>query len=157
MDELFGSSGIGTAPPGTIYSTPLFGDDSSKTNPTASSLHPQNQPAGAAVDEQPGTSAMRNPTNLTNMQRQTQSSQFLEAYEVHAERTTVLESLVRPDFERWRRLKERRRCSFERKLLTSMGTIVEELKKNKQTTRANYKLATKPTSIKCLKEINFVF
>lgn len=137
MDELFGSSGIGTAPPDTIYSTPLFCDDSSKTNPTISNNPPTtlnnfqqpSRPEGAAVEEQPGTSAIQNPTTLTNRQRQT-PSHFLEAYEAHAERrTAVLESLVRPDFERWQRLKERRRRSFERKLLTSMGTVVEELKK----------------------------
>ncbi|XP_077065510.1 uncharacterized protein LOC143718330 [Siphateles boraxobius] len=127
MDELFGSSGIGTAPPGTIHSTPLgLEETSSKSRPTSSS---QDQPASASIDEQPGTSTIPN-TNITNRQRRSQPLQFLEAYEEHAERrTAVLESLVRPDLERWRRLKERRRRSFEKKMLTSLGTIVEELKK----------------------------
>lgn len=49
---------------------------------------------------------------------------------MHAERrTAVLESLVRPDLKRWRQLKERCRRSFEKKMLTSLGTIVEEVKK----------------------------
>lgn len=96
---------------------------------TLNNFQQPSRPEGAAVEEQPGTSAIQNPTTLTNRQRQT-PSHFLEAYEAHAERrTAVLESLVRPDFERWQRLKERRRRSFERKLLTSMGTVVEELKK----------------------------
>ncbi|KAK9977201.1 hypothetical protein ABG768_019022 [Culter alburnus] len=112
MDELFGSSESGTAPPGTIQST-LGLEDTSSERPTIS----QDQPAGVVMDAQPGTSTIT-------------TSQFLDAFEAHAERrTAVLESLVRPDLERWRRLKERRRRSFERKMLTSLGTIVEELKK----------------------------
>ncbi|XP_039537318.1 protein enabled-like isoform X2 [Pimephales promelas] len=125
MDELFGSSGIGTALPGTIHSTPLgLEETSSKSRPTSSS---QDQPAGASIDEQSGTSTI---PNTSRQRRSQQPLQFLEAYEEHAERrTAVLESLVRPDLERWRRLKERRRRSFEKKMLTSLGTIVEELKK----------------------------
>ncbi|XP_051996187.1 uncharacterized protein LOC127653532 isoform X1 [Xyrauchen texanus] len=128
MDELFGSSGIGTAPLGTIHSTPLgLEETSTQSMPTTSSL--QDQPAGASMDEQPGTSTIPN-TNVTSRQRRPQPLQFLEAYEEHAERrTAVLESLVRPDLERWWRLKERRRRSFEKKMVTSLGTIVEELKK----------------------------
>nr|XP_055062918.1 uncharacterized protein LOC129445960 [Misgurnus anguillicaudatus] len=124
MDELFGLSGIGTAPPGTIYSTPLFSEETSSNKSTT--LQDQQPPPvqdKPAEDEHPGTSAMQSTTNLPSRQRrQTQSSQFLESYEAHAERrTAVLETLVRPDLERWRRLKERRRRSFERKMLTSMG------------------------------------
>ncbi|ROL43775.1 hypothetical protein DPX16_4609 [Anabarilius grahami] len=128
MDELFGSSGIGTAPPGTIHSTPLGLEETSSTSrPTTSSL--QDQPVGASMDEQPGTATIQN-ANITRRQRRPQPLQFLDAYEEHAERrTAVLESLVRPDLERWRRLKERRRRSFEKKMVTSLGTIVEELKK----------------------------
>ncbi len=127
MDELFGSSGIGTAPSGTICSTPLcLEDPPSQNRPPTISL-PQAQAAGASVDEQPGTSAS---TSLSSRQRPSQPSQFFETYEAHAERrTAVLESLVRPDLERWRQLKERRRRSFEKKMLTSLGTIAEELKK----------------------------
>lgn len=127
MDELFGSSGIGTAPPGTIHSTPLGLEETSSTSrPTTSSL--QDQPVGASMDEQPGTATIQN-ANITRRQRRPQPLQFLDAYEEHAERrTAVLESLVRPDLERWRRLKERWRRSFEKKMVTSLGTIVEELK-----------------------------
>lgn len=57
MDELFGSSGIGTAPPGTIHSTPLGLEETSSTSrPTTSSL--QDQPVGASKDEQPGTATI---------------------------------------------------------------------------------------------------
>ena len=92
MDELFGSSGIGTAPPGTICSTPLCVEDPPSQNRPPSISLPQAQAAGASVDEQPGTSAS------TSMSRRQRSSQFFEAYEAHAERrTAVLESLVRPD------------------------------------------------------------
>ncbi|CAM4573013.1 unnamed protein product [Leuciscus chuanchicus] len=114
MDELFGLLGIGTAPAGTMHSTPLgLEETSSKSRPTTSL---QDQSAGASMDEQPGTSTIQN-TNLTSRQRRPQPSQFLEAYEEHAERrTAVLESLVRPDLERWRRLKERSRRSFEKKM-----------------------------------------
>ncbi|XP_051981724.1 uncharacterized protein LOC127643165 [Xyrauchen texanus] len=128
MDELFGSSGIGTAPLGTIHSTPLgLEETSTQSMPTTSSL--QDQPACASMDEQPGTSTIPN-TNVTSRQRRPQPLQFLEAYEEHAERrTAVLESLVRPDLERWWRLKERRRRSFEKNMVTSLGTIVEELQK----------------------------
>ncbi|KAK9977257.1 hypothetical protein ABG768_019078 [Culter alburnus] len=41
-------------------------------------------------------------TTLSSRQRRSQPSQFLDAFEAHAERrTAVLESLVRPDLERW--------------------------------------------------------
>jgi len=101
MDELFGSSGISTALPGTIHSTPLGVEEtSSKSRPTISS---QDQPVSASKDEQPGTSTIPN-KNITSRQRRLQPLQFLEAKEEHAERrTAVLESLVRPDLERWQR------------------------------------------------------
>lgn len=55
---------------------------------------------------------------------------FYETFEAHAERrTAVLETLVQPDLQRWRRLKEKRRRSFgKKKMLTSLNTIVTELK-----------------------------
>lgn len=57
------------------------------------------------------------------------SNKFLDTSEEHVERrTAVLESLVRPDLERWRRLKKRRRRPFEKKMVTSLGTNVEKLK-----------------------------
>lgn len=40
-----------------------------------------------------------------------------------------MESLVRPDLERRRRLKEKRRREFEKKTLSCLGEITEQLKK----------------------------
>ncbi|KAK9969979.1 hypothetical protein ABG768_028120, partial [Culter alburnus] len=153
MDELYGSSGIGTAPPGTIQSTPLGLEDTSSERPTIS----QDQPAGVVMDAQPGTSAMHN-TTLSSRQRRSQPSQFLDAFEAHAERrTAVLESLVRPDLERWWRLKERRRQSFERKMLTSLGTIVEELKKMGKRQDQIIKLLQNPNNITKVKVFSSPF
>ncbi|KAF4115345.1 hypothetical protein G5714_002834 [Onychostoma macrolepis] len=64
MDELFGSSGIGTASPGMIYSTSLgLEETSSQNRPTTTSLPTQDQSAGAAMDEQDETSQQNRDNN----------------------------------------------------------------------------------------------
>jgi len=64
------------------------------------------------------------------MHRRRQTSTVFKVYEAHSERRTAA-SLVRPDWERRRRLKERRRRMFEKKSLTCLGEILEQLKKKK--------------------------
>jgi hypothetical protein len=79
-------------------------------------------------EEQPGPSTAM-PSTEIHRRRQTRST-FCEVFEAHSERrTAVLESLVRPDLERRRRLKEMRRRVFEKKSLTCLGEIIEQLKK----------------------------
>ncbi|KAK5899941.1 hypothetical protein CesoFtcFv8_009364 [Champsocephalus esox] len=54
---------------------------------------------------------------------------FYDLYEAHSERrTSALETLVRQEQERRRRLKERNRRRFEAKMLTAMGEVVSQLK-----------------------------
>ena len=132
MDDLFGTSGIGSAPPGTVFSTPLGLE---KTPIHTISQPPQANPAGEGVSsrgvEHPGPSTSTSTSTSTSRQRPGPS--FVDTYEAHAERrTAVLESLVRPDLERWQRLEERRRRTFERKLLASLGTIGEQLQEISQ-------------------------
>ncbi|XP_062342202.1 uncharacterized protein LOC134039999 [Osmerus eperlanus] len=124
MDDLFGTSGIGTAPPGKVFSTPLGLENTPiHTTPTISQP-PQANPAGEGVSSRPR--GVEHPSTSTSRQRPGHS--FVDTYEAHAERrTAVLESLVRPDLERWRRLKEKHRRTFERKLLASLGNIGEQL------------------------------
>ncbi len=121
MDEIFGGSGVGSAPPGTIMSTPLF---PCQTPPSLSA----DQPRGMD-DQEPGPST-RHKTRRPTAQKKGSRLSFLDTYESHAERrTTALESLVRPELARWRRLKERRRKrGFEKKMLTCMSQIVSQLK-----------------------------
>ena len=126
MEDLFGKSGVGSAPSGTICSTPLFNTTSSQTKSSiAQATGSQEQPL---PEEQPGPSTAM-PSKEMHRRRQTAST-FCEVYEAHSERrTAALESLVRPDLERRRRLKERRRRMFEKKSLTCLGEIIEQLKK----------------------------
>lgn len=126
MEDLFGKSGVGSAPSGTICSTPLFNTTSSQTKSSiAQATGSQEQPL---PEEQPGPSTAM-PSKEMHRRRQTTST-FCEVYEAHSERrTAALESLVRPDLERRRRLKERRRRMFEKKSLTCLGEIIEQLKK----------------------------
>lgn len=126
MEDLFGKSGVGSAPSGTICSTPLFNTTSSQTKSSiAQATGSQEQPL---PEEQPGPSTAM-PSKEMHRRRQTTST-FCEVYEAHSERrTAALESLVRPDLERRRRLKERRRRMFEKKYLTCLGEIIEQLKK----------------------------
>lgn len=126
MEDLFGKSGVGSAPSGTICSTPLFNTTSSQTKSSiAQATGSQEQPL---PEEQPGPSTAM-PSKEMHRRRQTTST-FCEVYEAHSERrTAALESLVRPDLERRRRLKERRRRMFEKKSLTCLGEITEQLKK----------------------------
>ncbi|XP_062864537.1 uncharacterized protein LOC134326320 [Trichomycterus rosablanca] len=132
MEDLFGTSGVGSAPPGTLYSTSLFPDKTSSNLPLSTEREqpcPSHaQPNSPVSEEQPGPSASTE-NRATSRRRSTSQPSFYETYEAHAERRTVaLESLVRPDLERWRRLKERRRRGFEKKMLTYLGQIVEQLK-----------------------------
>ncbi|XP_048878216.1 uncharacterized protein LOC125747263 [Brienomyrus brachyistius] len=119
MDEIFGQSGVGGVPEGTVTSTPL-----STPQPSAPELDPAVLTKKTATDGATG----RKPAS--------QAGSFFESYETHADRrTAVLESLVRPDLERFRRLKERRRRSFEKKVLTSLGQIsksLQEIAKGRQ-------------------------
>ncbi|KAI4799920.1 hypothetical protein KUCAC02_016458 [Chaenocephalus aceratus] len=117
MDNLFGRCGVGSAPPGTLVSTPLF--------PTAS------QPSTTlpcASEGQPGPS-MTLPTTLPSIRSRVSHPSFYDLYEAHSERrTSALETLVRLEQERRRRLKERNRRRFEAKMLTAMGEDVSQLK-----------------------------
>lgn len=66
------------------------------------------QPAAVGTDEIPGPSGIQNMRlNPSGRKRPASQPSFYKTYEAHAERrTAVLESLVRPDLERWRRQKE---------------------------------------------------
>ncbi|XP_072570052.1 uncharacterized protein [Paramormyrops kingsleyae] len=111
MDEIFGRSGVGSAPESRISSTPL-----SAPQPSAPEPDPAVLTKKTATDWDMGSKPA------------SQAASFFESYEAHAERrTAVLEALVRPDLERFRRLKERRRRSFEKKVLTSLGQISKGL------------------------------
>lgn len=121
MDEIFGSSGVGSAPPGTIISTPRF---PSQTPQPSSMEHVDTD------DQQPGPSTRPGPTHTKQAtgQKKGKSRPLIEGtYQAHAERrTAALKSLVRPELARLRRLKERR--SFEKKMITCMGGILAQLK-----------------------------
>ncbi|KAL2091534.1 hypothetical protein ACEWY4_013797 [Coilia grayii] len=111
MDDIFGGSGVGTAPPGTVVATPLFAPA-----PAPAARRPSAPPARLST-----VRATRRPAN--------QASGFLESFQHHAERhTAALESMVRPDLERWRRVKERRRRAFERRLLGTLTDISTSLR-----------------------------
>ncbi|KAJ8266180.1 hypothetical protein GJAV_G00126870 [Gymnothorax javanicus] len=108
MDEIFGSRGVGSAPSRSVASSRLF-----------STAIPE--PAPAAASEEPVMPATS-----------------LDASEAHGDvETAVLESLVSPDLERWRRLKEKRRRTFEKKMLGRMGQISDVLK---EITKQNEKI-----------------
>jgi len=137
MEDLFGKSGVGSAPSGTICSTPLFNTTSSQTKSSiAQATGSQEQPlpeAHSLSEKQPGPSTAM-PSKEMHRRRQTstfcevyeahserRTAAFCEVYEAHSERrTAALESLVRPDWERRRRLKERRRSMFEKNLLPAL-------------------------------------
>ena len=138
MDNLFGRCGVGSAPPGTVVSTPL--NLASTTLPCAS----EGQPGPSmtlpttlpcASEGQPGPSmTLPTTTDPTTTQPRSIRSRvshpsFYDLYEAHSERrTSALETLVRPEQERQRRLKERNRRRFEAKMLTAMGEVVTQLK-----------------------------
>ncbi len=106
MDEIFGQSGVGSATEGTVVSTPLF-----PTKPPEPAVPPPTQ----QQQQQP-------PDRPTDRKSASQAAAFYETYEAHAERrTAVLESLVRPDPERFRRLKGRR--NLEKKVFASLSQI----------------------------------
>ncbi|KAL2096829.1 hypothetical protein ACEWY4_006036 [Coilia grayii] len=112
MDETFGDSGVGTAPPGTVVATPLFAP----------------APAPAPAARRPSAPPARLSTVWATRRPASQASGFLESFQHHAERrTAVLESIVRPDLESWRRVKERRRRAFERRLLGTLTDISTSL------------------------------
>ncbi|KAI9533954.1 hypothetical protein NQZ68_018322 [Dissostichus eleginoides] len=129
MDNLFGKCTVGSAPPGTVVSTPLF--------PTVSQTSQASTTLPCASEDQPGPS-MTLPTTTdqttTTQPRSIRSQRvshpsFYDLYEAHSERrTSALETLVRPEQERQRRLKERNRRRFEGKMLTAMGEVVSQLK-----------------------------
>nr|XP_023664694.1 uncharacterized protein LOC111842384 [Paramormyrops kingsleyae] len=110
MDEIFGQSGAGSVTEGTITSTPL------------------STPQPSAPEPGPDVFTMKATDGVLGRRPASQAGSFFESYEAHAERrSAVLESLVRPDLERFRRLKERRRRSFEKKVVTSLGQISKNL------------------------------
>lgn len=115
MDELFGSSGIGSAPASTICSTPLVLDEVCSQNTATHTPHSSEEQPG--MDDIPGPSGTQNMVlNPSRRRRPVSQPSFYETFEAHAERrTAVLETLVQPDLQRWRRLKEKRRRSFEKK------------------------------------------
>ena len=83
MDDLFGSSGVGSAPEGTVRSTSLF------------------------PHQHEGSDSQEQTTNRPSSRRQ---ASLFNVYEDHAERrTSALEVLVRPDLERERRRERRQR------------------------------------------------
>lgn len=120
MDEIFGGSGVGSASPGTIISTPLFPSQNPSPLQTPSEVIHQSD----NEDPQPGPS-----TAIPTTKRSTHKSTFHDTYRSHAERrTAALESLVRPEITRWRRLKEKRRRTHEKKMVTCMGQVLTQLK-----------------------------
>ncbi|KAI4800563.1 hypothetical protein KUCAC02_009628 [Chaenocephalus aceratus] len=150
MDNLFGRCGVGSAPPGTLASTPLFPTASqpSTTLPCASEAQPgpsttlpcasEAQPGPSmtlpttlpcASEAQPGPSMTLPTTQPRSIRSRVSHPSFYDLYEAHSERrTSALETLVRPEQERRRRLKERNRRRFEAKMLTAMGEVVSQLK-----------------------------
>ncbi|XP_071058147.1 uncharacterized protein [Pseudochaenichthys georgianus] len=136
MDNLFGRCGVGSAPPGTLVSTPLFPTASqpSTTLPCASEAQPgpsMTLPTTlpCASEAQPGPSMTLPTTQPRSIRSRVSHPSFYDLYEAHSERrTSALETLVRPEQERRRRLKERNRRRFETKMLTAMGEVVSQLK-----------------------------
>ncbi|KAI4822348.1 hypothetical protein KUCAC02_007900 [Chaenocephalus aceratus] len=154
MDNLFGRCGVGSAPPGTLVSTPLFPTASqpSTTLPCASEAQPgpsmtlpttlpcasEAQPGPSmtlpttlpcASEAQPGPSMTLPTTQPRSIRSRVSHPSFYDLYEAHSERrTSALETLVRPEQERRRRLKERNRRRFETKMLTAMEEVVSQLK-----------------------------
>ncbi|XP_034067298.1 uncharacterized protein LOC117543254 isoform X1 [Gymnodraco acuticeps] len=154
MDNLFGRCGVGSAPPGTLVSTPLLPTASqpSTTLPCASEAQPgpsmtlpttlpcasEAQPGPSmtlpttlpcASEGQPGPSMTLPTTQPRSIRSRVSHPSFYDLYEAHSERrTSALETLVRPEQERRRRLKERNRRRFEAKMLTAMGEVVSQLK-----------------------------
>ncbi|KAL2080615.1 hypothetical protein ACEWY4_024408 [Coilia grayii] len=122
MDEIFGGSGVGTAPPGTVVATPLFA-------PAPAPAAPAPAPTAAPAARRPSAPPARPSTVRATRRPASQASDFLESFQHHAERrTAALESMVRPDLERWRRVKERRRRAFERRLLGTLTNISTSLR-----------------------------
>ncbi|XP_034067299.1 uncharacterized protein LOC117543254 isoform X2 [Gymnodraco acuticeps] len=136
MDNLFGRCGVGSAPPGTLVSTPLLPTASqpSTTLPCASEAQPgpsMTLPTTlpCASEGQPGPSMTLPTTQPRSIRSRVSHPSFYDLYEAHSERrTSALETLVRPEQERRRRLKERNRRRFEAKMLTAMGEVVSQLK-----------------------------
>ncbi|KAI4830595.1 hypothetical protein KUCAC02_002214, partial [Chaenocephalus aceratus] len=172
MDNLFGRCGVGSAPPGTLVSTPLFPTASqpsttllcaseaqpgpsmtlpttlpcasegqpgpSMTLPTTLPCASEGQPGPSmtlpttlpcASEAQPGPSMTLPTTQPRSIRSRVSHPSFYDLYEAHSERrTSALETLVRPEQERRRRLKERNRRRFETKMLTAMGEVVSQLK-----------------------------
>lgn len=148
MDELFGASGIGTAPPGTICATPLCLEDPPSQNRPTISL-PQAQAAGASVDEQPGTSAS---TSLSSRQRWSQPSQFWDIRSACREK----DSCASVPCEAWPGemavTKGEAQMILWKKDVDQLGNDCGGAKENRKTTRANCIVTAKPTwtTIKCL-------
>ncbi|KAI4794321.1 hypothetical protein KUCAC02_032138, partial [Chaenocephalus aceratus] len=117
MDNLFGRCGVGSAPPGTPVSTPLFPTASqpSTTLPCASEAQPgPSTTLPCASEAQPGPSMTLPTTQPRSIRSRVSHPSFYDLYEAHSERrTSALETLVRPEQERRRRLKERNRRRFE--------------------------------------------
>nr|XP_054588979.1 uncharacterized protein LOC129153567 [Nothobranchius furzeri] len=109
MDELFGHTAVGSAPPGTTGSTPLFPKEA---HPSAAQSSP------AETEEQPGPSSAIQDRQASGSKRSKTAHlpAFFQSYEAHAEcRTTALESLTRPGLANWRRLKEKRKVGLRNK------------------------------------------
>ncbi|KAL7387809.1 hypothetical protein ABVT39_001678 [Epinephelus coioides] len=92
MDEIFSGSGVGSAPPGTITSTPLFPSHTS-SELSRSTLERDTD------DQQPGPSTATQTTHPSAKKRVKTKTSFQDTcYESHAERrTAALESLLPPN------------------------------------------------------------
>lgn len=122
MDELFGGTAVGSAPPGTTVSTPLFPKETHPSTTQSSLTQTEEQPGPSSAIQDRQASGSRRSKTLHR-------PSCLESYEAHAERrTTALESLVRPELANWRWLKEKRRRGFEKQVITCMGQILNQLK-----------------------------
>lgn len=127
MEDLFGCAGVGSVPEGMVVSSALHpGSQPEAIQPTSHT--PVKMPAPAAQITAPAPTPSAVSASSTRPRPATQES-LLNTYTAHAERrTAALESLVRPDLESWRRLKERRRRRFENKVLSKLAEISETLK-----------------------------
>ncbi|KAI4798961.1 hypothetical protein KUCAC02_020366, partial [Chaenocephalus aceratus] len=115
------------AQPGASTTLPTTLPCASEGQPGPSTTLPTTLPC--ASEGQPGPSMTLPTTQPRSIRSRVSHPSFYDLYEAHSERrTSALETLVRPEQERRRRLKERNRRRFEAKMLTAMGEVVSQLK-----------------------------
>ncbi|KAI4829062.1 hypothetical protein KUCAC02_023125 [Chaenocephalus aceratus] len=112
--------------PGPSMTLPTTLPCASEGQPGPSMTLPTTLPC--ASEAQPGPSMTLPTTQPRSIRSRVSHPSFYDLYEAHSERrTSALETLVRPEQERRRRLKERNR-RFEANMLTAMGEVVSQLK-----------------------------